>query len=141
MKNDAGCTAFCVPGVITWTPTMYPKPKLYRSPINLPESSSGPISIKHRVVNDEVPIVGMRQALLTGQRQTVAQLTAPLRVHELHHTEHGLWMTDLPEELNQIGVAMQIFRPYGGVLVGGLGLGILAKTLAGSAVVGAVTVI
>ena len=38
-------------------------------------------------------------------------------------------MTDLPEELNQIEEMLYHVKPQGRVLVGGLGLGIVAKRL------------
>jgi len=64
-----------------------------------------------------------------GITPAFGKVEEPLRVHELVHDDHGLWMTDLPEELNQIAELMHDVDPKGSVLVGGLGLGITAKTL------------
>lgn len=104
----------------------------FQSPLNLPEGKSGKVSITHRIIpaGEEVPVVGMRQAVLRGIRPVVARPTEPLRVHQLVHEERGMWMTDLPEELNQIGELMFTVAPQGRVLVGGLGLGILAHACA-----------
>jgi hypothetical protein len=103
----------------------------FRSPVDLPEATSGKISIRHRILKPgtETPIVGFRQAFLRGMRPANALIKASLRVHELVHENMGVWMTDLPEELNQIAEMLYTINPQGNVLVGGLGLGILAMTL------------
>lgn len=105
------------------------EPALYRSPISLPERAVGKLSVRHRIVRDEVPIIGIRQALMCGRTALTAKLTEPLRVHELFEEDRGVWMTDLPEELNQIAEALWNVQPEGRVLVGGLGLGLLAAAL------------
>lgn len=102
----------------------------YKSPIDLPERTIGKFSIKHRVVTGKTPVVGARQAYTRGLRPLNAKLSEPLLVHELHEGGHGLWMTDLPEELNQIEEMLHTVKPQGRVLVGGLGLGIVAERLA-----------
>lgn len=107
----------------------------YHSPIDLPERTSGSISIRHRIIpkGKEVTIVSMRQALLRGIRPVMGKTEVPLRIHELVEEKENykaLWMTDLPEELNQIGEMVESVDPQGKVLVGGLGLGILAATVA-----------
>ena len=71
----------------------------------------------------------MRQAYTRGIKSLNAKLDEPLLIHELHEKGHGLWMTDLPEELNQIEEMLYHVKPQGRVLVGGLGLGIVAKRL------------
>jgi hypothetical protein len=105
------------------------EPALYRSPIALPERAVGKLSVKHRLVEKEVAIIGLRQAILCGRSALTARLAEPLRVHELREEGRGVWMTDLPEELNQIGEALWNVQPEGRVLVGGLGLGVLAAIL------------
>lgn len=108
-------------------------PQWYRSPIDLPEGRSGKVSVKHRIipVGEEVRIVGTRQALLRGTRPTSGVVKEqPLRIHELIEDGHGMWMTDLPEELNQIAEMLHVVRPRGRVLVGGLGLGLVAANVA-----------
>lgn len=101
----------------------------YKSPIDLPEKTLGKFSVKHRVVTDRTPIIGKRQAYTRGISPLDAKLNEPLLIHELHEKDHGLWMTDLPEELNQIEEMLYNVKPQGRVLVGGLGLGIVAKRL------------
>lgn len=107
------------------------KPQWYASPIDLPEGRSGRIVLSHHVHNagERLPIVGIRQAILRGVSPINVYLHEPLRVHELREQGVGVWMTDLPEELQQVADALNKFRPRGRVLVGGLGLGILARTL------------
>lgn len=101
----------------------------YKSPIDLPERTIGKFYVKHRVVTGETPVIGMRQAYTRGINPLDAKLDEPLLIHELHEKDHGLWMTDLPEELNQIEEMLYNVKPQGRVLVGGLGLGIVAKRL------------
>jgi len=90
------------------------------------------MKIRHRILpaGSEVRIIGQRQAILRGIPPVVAELERATRIHELVEDGVGIWMTDLPEELNQIAEMLYAVDPRGRVLVGGLGLGILAKTVA-----------
>lgn len=103
----------------------------YTSPLKLKEGESGKARISHRIIpkGEKVSIVGPRQAILRGITPVSGTVQKPLRVHQLSHVDHGLWMTDLPEELNQIGELMHTVKPCGRVLIGGLGLGILAHAV------------
>lgn len=106
------------------------EPQWYESPINLPQRQETSIAIEHRLlpVGEKVHIVGMRQALLRGTRPVSGIVRdRPLRIHVLRETGGGVWMTDLPEELNQVQEMLHRVRPFGRVLVGGLGLGIVAR--------------
>ncbi len=105
------------------------KPQWYGSPIDLPEAVIGNFKLQHRIIGKgkEVQIVGMRQAIMRGQRPVHGLVEKPLRIHELVEEDVGVWMTDLPEELNQIAEMLHHVRPHGNVLVGGLGLGIVAE--------------
>jgi hypothetical protein len=107
------------------------EPRWYASPIDLDERTCGEICVAHRTVcaGELLPVVGMRQAALRGLRPVNARLPYDLRVHELRSGEHGVWMTDLPEELNQVEEAVFNVEPCGDVLIGGLGLGILASAV------------
>lgn len=105
------------------------KPAWYESPIDLPEKRFGTMQIKHRIINGKEPVISMRQAWSRGVLPVTA-LVQNLRVHQLVEGKDKLWMTDRPEELNQIYESLFAFRPFGRVLVGGLGLGILAKLVA-----------
>jgi hypothetical protein len=104
------------------------KPALYNSPISLPEAISGPLRVKHVKMDGTVPIIGMRQAFLSGRNPLFTTVT-DRTVHELSEDGVGVWMTDSPEELEQIAHVMRTIRPSGSVLVGGLGLGVLATVL------------
>lgn len=117
------------------------KPALCASPISLPERKVGKFEIKHTQIEDEAIVIGLRQALMRGVRPVKAILPEPILIHELVETDRGVWMTDLPEELFQIAEAIADFQPKGKVLVGGLGLGILAKTLTQQPGVEQVTVV
>lgn len=119
------------------------QPQWYTSPIDLPEGTSGLVSVKHKILNpgEKTPIVGMRQAILRGVRPSSAVIQEPLRIHSLNHEDHGCWMTDLPEELNQIAEMLSTVDPIGRVLVGGLGLGIVASLVVQRPFVDHVTVI
>lgn len=119
------------------------EPQWYKSPIDLPEGVSGDVVVSHRHIEpgQKVTIIGMRQALLRGIRAASGIAQQRIRIHELSHNHRGVWMTDLPEELNQIGEMLYDVMPMGRVLVGGLGLGILATTLANRVGVDKVTVV
>lgn len=119
------------------------RPQLYKSPIDMPEAACGKVRIRHRQVpvGEVLPVVGMRQALVRGIMQASYRTKAPMVIHELVHEDHGCWMTDNPEELNQIAEMLHDVNPTGRVLVGGLGLGILASTLAEREGVESVTVV
>jgi hypothetical protein len=103
----------------------------YRSPIMLPEGTKGKAQVRHRIVEpgESLAIIGMRQAILRGITPVSARIKERMVVHELAHEDHGVWMTDLPEELNQIAELLQTVEPTGRVLIGGLGLGILAHAV------------
>lgn len=99
------------------------------SPIDLPERRCGKLRIEHRTLTESVDVVGMRQALMRGVRPVKGKLSEPLRIHYLLDQDHGVWMTDQPEELNQIAESLYHYPPRGLVLVGGLGLGVAAKCI------------
>lgn len=105
---------------------------LYPSPISLPERTVGKWSVEHGVIpkGERVQVIGIRQALLRGHPAVGATVQEDRRVHKLIEKGHGLWMSDLPEELNQIGEMIWNVEPKGEVLVGGLGLGIAAAMVA-----------
>ena len=119
------------------------KPAWYPSPIKLPEGEAGKIRISHRHEKPgaHLPIVSTREALLRGQRPVSAVVQEPMVIHELSEERQGVWMTDLPCELNQAKAAIELIRPAGHVLVGGLGLGILPAYLADEIAVESITVV
>lgn len=107
------------------------KPQWLPSPISLPESRSGAMCIKHVTIpaGGELDIVSFREALLSGTRPAKVKLTEPLIIHHLVEDLRGIWMSDLPCEINQMAAAIFDVKPRGSVLVGGLGLGILPGLL------------
>jgi len=119
------------------------KPQWLSSPINLPERQVGKMQIRHRIMQagERVNIIGARQAIMCGRRPVFAELVEQLTVHELVETDRGVWMTDLPEELNQIAEMVHTVRPRGRVLIGGLGLGISAAVVSALSSVSVVHVV
>jgi hypothetical protein len=119
------------------------EPKLYRSPLDLPEATSGGFSVRHKIypAGASMPIINMREAFTRGRNPLSVTLPRPLRVHELHEEDAGTWMTDAPQELNQIAEMLYEVQPTGEVLVGGLGLGVLASILVAREGVASVTVV
>lgn len=117
------------------------QPQLYASPIDLPEGRSGKIEVKHSTLEGKVYVVSDREAYTRGLRPAFAVLPKPRRIHELREDGRGVWMTDHPCELNQIAEMLATIRPRGRVLVGGLGLGLLARALTQRDAVKSVTVI
>ena len=105
------------------------EPILIRSPLDLPESRSGKLQIKHRTISGSCDLVSMRETVTAGRKPCRVKLDEPLRIHQLVDDDHGVWMTDLPIELRQMWEATEDANPQGRVLVGGLGLGIMATML------------
>lgn len=111
---------------------------LLRSPIRLPEGRVGAFAVQHNHFKPDagpVAVVGLREAFLTGRRPVAARLTEPLLVHELVQFDEAdklerVWMTDEPQELRQAAEWIVSAQPHGRVLVGGLGLGVVASWLA-----------
>jgi len=108
---------------------------LWESPISYPEKTIGRFSIKHRYFKPGLAaLVSDREAFLTGRRPVSLVLNAPMKIHELVERCDGheaVWMSDEPQELRQIAEWLTTVRPKGRVLVGGLGLGVVATWLAG----------
>lgn len=108
-------------------------PKLYESPLSLPEKTIGKFSIVHRELRGKVPLVDMREAVTAGRPPVFVELSKPRRLHELYDADRGVWMTDDPRELRQMAEFIDDFPPPNmrqPVLVGGLGLAILPSILA-----------
>ena len=115
------------------------KAKLYKSPISIPEATVGTFAIKHHVFKKHVPITVLnpREAFLTGRRGAAVTLDHDLVSYTLVEIDkykgkphERLWMSDEPQELRQMAEAIEDYKARGRVLVGGLGLGIIATWLA-----------
>jgi len=113
----------------------------YKSPLNIPEASSNGLSVKHKHVpaGEEITVVSMRTALMTGQRPHKAVYDFPVRYHYLTAKSQGTWMTDIPQE--QVQHRDVVKKCSGHVLVGGLGLGYVVTLLAKKRSVKSITVI
>ena len=102
------------------------------SPIDLPEQQIGSFEIRHSY-HKELDVVSMREAVLTGKRPLKVVFDPPRLVHGLYELEddvQALWIADWPIEIRQHREALEQMLVSGRVLVGGLGLGIMANLLA-----------
>ena len=122
-----------------------PKTQAYKTPIALPEGTVGAYSIKHEWFKPgRVSLVDYREALMTGRAAAFLQIDEPMLVHTLcenRGTHEGVWMSDEPRELRQMAEWIMASKPRGRVLVGGLGLGVVATWLAQRAEVGKIVVV
>lgn len=96
---------------------------MHRHPL-VPEQKLGDLSIVHETVPAGTPIeiVSMRNALFMGYRPWRIRLDVPIIIAKLKDKKHGVWMTDAPQELWQMEIAIRRLR--GRALIGGLGLGV-----------------
>ncbi len=97
----------------------------------LPESApDAKVRVEHdvREKGARLMLVGQREAIMTGQPVCDYICTEPTVIQVLAEEGRGTWMTDLPCELVQMHALAAKAR--GTVLVGGLGLGIVARMCA-----------
>ena len=97
--------------------------------LNIPEGKAGKFSIKHKVTPamEEITVVSMRTALFAGQKPMVIKYDSPMTYTYLCEPD-GVWMSDTPPE--QIQHKEVAKKCSGRILVGGLGLGLVATMLA-----------
>jgi len=76
-----------------------------------------------------VTIISMRTAIFTGKRPMKATFDCPIRRVKLSDVD-GTWMTTDLQELSQLSAHVRVLRDRQRVLVGGLGLGVIAHLLA-----------
>ena len=101
---------------------------LFEQILDIPEKKIGEWEVKHKIVpkGNKLTIVSLRDAIFSGKKQQSAILDFPLRLHFLH--ENGnTWMSDTPQEVE--GQKEVVEKCKGHVLIGGLGLGWIAKML------------
>lgn len=93
-------------------------------PHPLPDCASGDIKITTKTYpkGSRLALVSLRNAIFMGLRPTNLLLDRDMVIHELSSTKDGVWMTSLPQEVEQ--AHRQLARAHGRVLVGGLGLGL-----------------
>jgi hypothetical protein len=97
--------------------------------LNLPESRIGKFTIKKKLLRKGTycDIINKREALYTGQKSKSKILEKDLIIDVLSETDYGTWMTTSPQEIRQM--REDIKNISGKVLIGGLGLGVVAKLL------------
>lgn len=100
----------------------------FLTPLDIPEGRKGKWEVKREVhpAGKEFQLASLRCALLGGQKSTSVSWPFETVRHIL--AEDGrTWMTDLPCEMAQIYAAVKGL--WGRVLLGGLGLGLVATVL------------
>jgi hypothetical protein len=110
--------------------------------MELPEATSGDFSIRHERVRrgEELDIVNSRTAIYAGLPPCKLKVARDTTFHSLCEGDDGIWMTDKPNELLQMD--LELARgAYGKVLIGGLGLGIVANMMARKKSVRRITVV
>lgn len=115
--------------------------KLWRS---LPRYEAGKcggfkIETETTPAEQEITVVSMRQAIFEGQRPAFVTFDEEATWYCLRSEEHGTWMTTKLQEIAQMVEPLKRLR--GKVLIGGLGLGIVAWLAAQRREVKAVEVI
>ncbi|KKK91498.1 hypothetical protein LCGC14_2712350 [marine sediment metagenome] len=115
--------------------------KKYWPILDIPEGKEGVYSIRHlhSEAGHEFKTATARTTVLAGQEPKPVKFNVPVRFHQLHSEEHGVWMTDEPVEQAQAQATLEGF--YGDVLLGGLGLGYAAALLAQNPDVENITVV
>ncbi len=110
--------------------------------LNIPEKTVGEMSIKHEVVPAGTPIsFATQRTKFLGGREVPKNITfrEDVTYHWLVEKDRGVWTSDLPIEQFQQFRDVQGLR--GNVLVGGLGIGMIAEYLAKKKSVKSVTVV
>lgn len=108
---------------------MKPQEK-YRSPLRIPQGKIGEFAVQHEAYptgHEFTTTHNIRNVMLGGQKTVKVSWPEPVTIHRLVGPS-GTWMTDLPVEVAQMREAVKGLR--GRVLVGGLGLGLVASLLA-----------
>lgn len=116
------------PNTMSTLPTVVPGKKWFGF-LNIPEGRSGSFAIRHRVYEpgSMFQTATSRTQIFAGHARYMVMAPDVVTVHELSEGS-SVWMTDLPIEQAQIDP--HIVGMTGRVLVGGLGLGYAAQTLA-----------
>lgn len=113
---------------------------VYLTPLKLPEAKLGDFEIKHRKYEAGRPIMFVPTRVAWNLGVPVRHLVYPFETtwHELSEDGH-IWTTDLPCEIQQQRKLLD--GMYGNVLVGGLGIGLVASLLAKRSTVNRVHVV
>jgi hypothetical protein len=119
---------------------MKPNYKQYANLIDIPEGKSGDFEIKHEYTEPGtiLPTANLRTAFLGGDKITDVIFPERQRWHKLLE-DGNTWMTDWPIEVFQMRKEVAHFR--GDILIGGLGLGVVASILCQRKRVGLITIV
>lgn len=112
----------------------------FNSPLSIPIGKVGKFEIRHKTANpgETITVVSARDAIFSRKKTQEALVTMSFTIHQLF--EGGsLWMTDSPQEQELHKDVVK--KCKGNVLIGGLGLGYIAKMLSKKTSVEFVTVI
>jgi len=112
----------------------------FQSPIRFQKKKVGDFAVEHKLYRKDecVTVVSPRSAIMTGQRIIKVQPAQDLLVHRLVRDGDTL-MSDHPQELYQMNNFVRKAR--GRVLIGGLGLSVVARLVAQKPEVSSVEVI
>jgi len=101
----------------------------WRPALDIPEGKQGKFRIEHRVFGpgEAIPLINQRTAIFRGCKPANIKYDVPVRFHYLTE-DGGTWTSDVPQEQEQQARAVMGFT--GEVLVGGLGIGMIAHILA-----------
>lgn len=115
--------------------------KLMADRVSLPEAQVGAFAIQHsqHKAGDKLMLVPLRVAMFSGAKQQSYVCPEPTVIHKLTEDD-GVWMSDLPCELVQMHDELAR-HARGHVLIGGLGLGLVARMAARRETVSKVTVV
>jgi hypothetical protein len=113
----------------------------YEGYISIPEGKSGDVEVVHvvRPKGTKLSTANIRCQIMGGQDGVTLKYNHESTWHSLQEKGRGVWMTDDPCE--QAQMRKLVDHLYGDVLVGGLGLGVVVKMLAGKEDVTSITVV
>lgn len=113
----------------------------YNNYISIPAGKSGKVSLVHKVrrAGTKLSTANMRCKIFGSLKSEDLLYKEETTWHSLQEEDQGVWMTDDPCEQAQMRDCIKDFK--GTVLVGGLGLGIVAKMLAGNEAVKEIVVV
>jgi hypothetical protein len=113
----------------------------YKPAMSIPEGSKGKYKIEHQTfpANKPIPVTNLRTSIFQGVPAMNVCFNKPVTYHFLKQKDGSVLMSDIPQE--QFDFQTPLHECGGKVLVGGLGLGYVAKKLDSNPNVKEVTVI
>ncbi len=112
----------------------------YFLPYHLPTGKSGQFSVttKRHEKGEKLTVVSMRNAIFMGLEPMSVLLDRPVYTHWLQEEGRAMWMSTMPQEVEQH--ERQLANFHGRVLIGGLGLGLAVALLENNPSVEEITV-